>query len=266
MRQKVTAVVVMAVLFVMGGNALAGREAGSCTIGGYAPGQFSLSGMPEKETEQCIAKVRTLKINPSEKLLITITGSADTSGQLSTNDNIALARAEQVGAKLGANFPDAIINHWSVGDAKNLRQVMVTFSLEEATRIQKEGSSSLLIFMREARVWIIPIIALVALIGLVVLLFFKGKKVEPLVPEAPQKVQALEIIVSGYRVPVEYRDGYYWSPFYSKNGNQVSRGTMSEIRYSLKGCLSKSEFAGQKEQLLEKGVIKHVGAGISDVV
>lgn len=258
MRQKmfvVAGVMVMAVLFVVSGNAFAGREAGSCVIAGYIPGQFSISGEPEKKTEDCITKMRALQLDPSEELLlITVMGSADASGTLFANDNLALARAEQISAKIAAHFPNAVVKHWSVGDSENLRQVTVAFSVENASVVQED--SRYVAFAKKA--------LLVGTIVLTIILFAytvwhfctKLEAPMPTIRKGTEKERIIPINIDGYIVSVAHCDGYYWSPFHSKNGNQISRKTMGEIKYSLKGCLSKSEFAEEKELLIGNGIIR----------
>lgn len=263
MRQKVAVMVlVFGVVFGLLGEAFAGRDANVCIVDGYLPGQFSLKGVVEQKTEDCLIKMQTLQIATSEQLVVAVVGSADASGQTSENDWLGLERAEQVSARLATNFPNALIRHWSAGDNEDLRKVTIAFSVEKTAEVAVKTEDP-------------KASSVVKNILLVLMVFFMISLAVSTIPRKKEKPKSLEplerkdlptrqeIIVSGYRVPIEYHDGYYWSPFYSKNGNQISRGTMVEIRHSIKGCLSKSEFADQKEELLKKGVIKNIGIGIS---
>lgn len=262
MRQKVAvAVLVLVVVFGLLGKAFAGRDANVCIVDGYLPGQFSLKGVVEQKTEDCITRMQALQIAPSEQLVVAVVGSADASGQTSENDWLGLERAEQVSARLATNFPNTLIRHWSAGDNEDIRKVTVVFSVEKtaevAAKTEDPKASS------AARNFLLVLMAFF-LISLAV-------SVIPRKKEKPKSLESIkkknlptrqEIIVSGYRVPVEYHDGCYWSPFYSKNGNQISRGTMDEIRHSLKGCLAKSEFVEQKNSLLKNGAIVNIGIGV----
>lgn len=226
-------------------------------IDGYLPDQFSVKGVVEEKLNELVSRLQGIKLEQNSRLLISVTGSADASGKLFANDKLALERAEQVAAVLSSRFPNAVVKSWSAGDDENNRKVKVIFTVEKA-EVVKEVQSN---FETSKVILILMFIGVfVFIITSAVLILRVLRAQQPQLKSQPQVIQekkSVEILeVDGYVVPIEHRDGFYWSPFVSKNGNPIRRESFADIKRSLKGCLSDSEFATQKEKLIQEGIIK----------
>lgn len=244
-------------------------------IDGYLPDQFSVKGEVEEKLNELVSQLQVVQLGQGEKLLISVIGSADSSGRSFNNDQLARLRAEQVAAVLSSQFPNAVVKSWSAGDSENIRKVKVVFTVEKAEEVAviNELETPTKPIWKESLILVgtvgISVIAVVAF-GF---LFLRKAQLQPqkvqiqqiekaeLIQSKILQKQVQEVVIGEYLIPIEYRDGFYWSPFVSKNGNPIRRESFSDIKRSVKGCLENSEFAQQKEKLIQEGIIKRKGGG-----
>lgn len=260
MRQKMMVVMVVGLLLIATKVAVAEE----CVIDGYLPGQFSVKGIVERKAKECISQLQQSSATEGGRLVISVIGSADTSGQSYNNDSLAKSRAEQVGAMVSASFPNALVKNWSAGDNENLRQVKVVFIREalapSAAEIPNNKQQEQPKKSEELHNYLIFVYGGIFYLFVVLLLrLYKMPRRQTNVKtdETQQQEVSTEMITIGeYEVPVKLQDGFYWSPFVSTNGNDIKRKTFSDIRQSVIGCLKDPRFAAQKELLIENGIIK----------
>lgn len=264
MRQvKVLLFVVLAVLVAV--NAAMAREPIIMTvklISGYAPGEFALKGEIFSQVEKIAKEIIKEDDNNRNgvELHIMITGTADATGKSAANDQLALARAEQVKAYLAHIFPNAKINCWSSGQDPNVRQVWVKYGFANTySPIAKMGTDLILYTIMS-----FAVLACFYLLFLRIKLDIKirrqaKQKENQSTLERPEGLNGASwITVNGYQVVVERQEGKFVSPFRSDSGGKIIRDDRRGLIESLKGCLKSVVFAEQKELLTKKGKIKIV--------
>lgn len=231
------------------------------TIQGYAPGEFALKGEIFLQIER-IAKEIESKARQGGELRIMITGTTDVTGKSPTNDQLAMARAEQVRAYLASKLPDAKIYSYSRGQDLDARQVWVEYVL-----FAKEKNKS--ISNKAIRGMLLIFLGLIILSLMIKFTAFphKNKTIKRNETEIkdfesaddykhPKLNGASWINVGEYKVIVERREGKFVSPFRAKGGGEIIRHTREGMISSLKGCLKSSAFAEQKEQLIQEDKIR----------
>lgn len=266
MEKIVRLLLAMVVILAFAGVA----RGGEFVITGYPVDEFAVKGEVERQLNKLVTEIQAKQLTDHE-LQIKVVGSADSTGVSAANDRLARDRAEQVAAVLAANFQKARIHVWSRGDAENLRQVRVEWKYVPIPKPEPAPTPVVVIPPPESSVKLLSSIKLLGgLIALAVVLFlvfvFIARKAikKPTVAVAVAEPKSITKWVEGeadgrkYSVPIEVRDGKFFSPFKTLEDPTkiLFRSDWQGIKKAVRGCMDDSRYAGQKMELIKKGGIK----------
>lgn len=245
--RQITIVLLVLVLFLFVQSILA-SEWQRGVIAGYGSAKYAVDGEIKIQVEGLKKKIVGLKTKGEGKLVVKITGFADLSGK--ANDDLSLKRAQAIASELSdlkADFSQVEISTVPAGDSANIRQVVVeyVFVPVSVNRVEAKKPVELIVLI---------IFGTLIFIFVSMSAWFILRKREK--TKGKETVSGKYIEVGEYLVPIEFRGNLYYSPFRSGSGAEIFREKAGAIITSIIGCMKKPEFAGQKEELIRKGVIK----------
>lgn len=236
---------------------------GKVSIKEYAPKEFAVKGPIETQVNALVNNIKNDPVRkPDTVLQIFVEGFADRSGFSPENDKYAKDRAEGIAAVLSREFPEpeAKIKFVSRGDAADKRQVIVEWKYVPIPLVpavpgpsEKQTEQTL-----RKKIYIVIGIVLAAGVIFVFLIRVPGdrkRKVKKVI-NGTQWIKDLDVGNETYHVKVEVKNGILYSPFTTKSGMQITQDNKRKLIQSLKGCLKKEEFKTQKEELIQKGIIR----------
>lgn len=246
---------------------------GGTTIMGYGPKEFAIKSDPDpdKNIEQQADELRLLIMHdnarkPNTRLHIWIEGFADKTGPEAENDEWGDKRRRQMNSFLSHKFPDAKVESISRGTSRNMRAVFVEWKYVPIPVTPAPVAPAPVVPQAEKpakqsfNIVALSLVAIILAIILCVVIFVLPWKISKN-KEPKSGTRWLNVTVNGekYSVVIEFKDGKFISPFKSRSGSQIVRDDLKGIVDSLKGCLTKDEFAQQKIELIRKGIINVVG-------